>query len=363
MAFISEIHYQNTVATGTGTAEYVEVALTAVEFANRSQYTVATYQGTGTVAAQASLDTLSYTLDPTSGLYVFTFYAATTNPDTVPLGANEAEAIALVKTSGPGAGVISFYDIGVGTKNITATNGPASGAVSTNIAAVSGTAQSIQFKADGTRIDGSLTPGSAICYASGTLIATETGERLIEDIKAGDMVLTRDRGPQPVLWHGRTHYGFTALRANPKLRPVRIPAGALGHGLPRRDLVVSRQHRVLMRHPSLELFSESHEGLVAAIHLGRLGIGDAGFLPESGITYHHLLFARHEILFAEGQEAESFFPGAQALDALSAAQREEVELCLVRLPDDGTGLAEETVAPHLGWQEAKVLADQILPAP
>lgn len=43
------------------------------------------------------------------------------------------------------------------------------------------------------------------------------------------------------------------------------------------------------------------------------------------VIYFHLLFDRHEIIFANGAPTESFFPGPEAMDALDRDQRVESE--------------------------------------
>ena len=68
--------------------------------------------------------------------------------------------------------------------------------------------------------------------------------RAVEVLRVGDLVLTEDHGPQPLVWVGARSLGPADLAANPALQPVRIAAGALGLGLPARDLVVSPQHRL-----------------------------------------------------------------------------------------------------------------------
>lgn len=59
------------------------------------------------------------------------------------------------------------------------------------------------------------------------------------------------------------------------------------------------------------------EVMAAACHL----INDHSVLrqPNGLVTYLHLLLDRHEVIFAEGAPTESFFPGPQAFDAMSAA--------------------------------------------
>ncbi|WP_424830712.1 Hint domain-containing protein [Ruegeria sp.] len=76
------------------------------------------------------------------------------------------------------------------------------------------------------------------CFTSGTQIATPGGLRAIETLSVGDEVLTLDHGTQRIRWIGARALGVAELIQNPKLRPIRIKAGALGCGLPRRDLLV-----------------------------------------------------------------------------------------------------------------------------
>ncbi|MGG7645397.1 Hint domain-containing protein [Rhodovulum sp. YNF3179] len=153
-----------------------------------------------------------------------------------------------------------------------------------------------------------------VCFAAGTLIDTPAGPRPVEQIAAGDAVLTRDRGAQPVRWSGARRVSAAAQIANPRTRPIRIRAGALGPGVPARDLRVSRQHRILLADPDT-----GNEVLLAAIKLvGRPGITrDDSCTP---VAYHHLLCPRHEILSAHGVPAESLLLGPQARKMLTPAQ-------------------------------------------
>lgn len=113
-----------------------------------------------------------------------------------------------------------------------------------------------------------------ICYVRGTHILTPGGEVRIEDLSAGDLVVTRDNGPQPIRW-----IGCSAAMARGKLAPVRFSRGVLGRGLPHRDLLVSRQHRMLLRSAIIARMFGTHEILVPAVKL--LGLAGAD-LVESG---------------------------------------------------------------------------------
>jgi len=171
--------------------------------------------------------------------------------------------------------------------------------------------------------DVTITINGVVCFVSGTLIETSEGPRPIEALRAGDMVLTLDGGPQPIRWIGQRAIPRPERSANPKLHPVRITAGHLGEGLPTRDLLVSRQHRILLRSRIAERMFGTPEVLIPAIKLTRLpGV----FVDESveEVAYFHLLFDRHEVIFAEGAMAESLFAGPEALKVISAAARTEI---------------------------------------
>lgn len=162
-----------------------------------------------------------------------------------------------------------------------------------------------------------------VCFGRGTRIMTARGEVAVEDLRVGDMVLTRDNGPQPLRWIGSKALDRHQLALFTQLRPVRIRGGALGHGLPRRDLSVSQQHRVLVQSRVAERIFGQPEVLVAAKHL----VGVAGIeIDDSAqpVEYFHLLFDRHEVLYSEGALTESLFTGAEALKAVDAAARAEI---------------------------------------
>lgn len=46
---------------------------------------------------------------------------------------------------------------------------------------------------------------------------------------------------------------------------------------------------------------------------------------DDGVAYFHLLFERHEIVFAEGGASERLFPGPQASGAMDAQALAEIE--------------------------------------
>ncbi|WP_439143571.1 Hint domain-containing protein [Planktotalea sp.] len=153
------------------------------------------------------------------------------------------------------------------------------------------------FEADG--------PTAPICFTAGTKIEVAHGETVnVEDLAQGDMVMTADHGLQPVRWIGTKTIAAAHLAAQGNLRPIRISAGALGDDLPERDLLVSPQHRMLVRSWIAQRMFDENEVLVAAKHLLALdGIDVADDVHE--VTYVHFLCDTHEVVFANGALSES----------------------------------------------------------
>ena len=162
--------------------------------------------------------------------------------------------------------------------------------------------------------------GGVICFTPGTRIATPEGLMLIEDLREGDRVQTKDNGEQEIRWIGSRRMTGARLFAMPKLRPIRINAGMFSEDVPDQDLIVSPQHRILIKGPvAQELFNTS-EVLVAAKDLIN---GDTVTVDMKmrEVTYVHLLFDRHQVMWANGVETESFHPASAALSTLSDGDR------------------------------------------
>ena len=163
------------------------------------------------------------------------------------------------------------------------------------------------------------------CFASGTLIDTADGPVDVQHLEAGDQIRTCDSGFQTLRSKISRRIGAVELATNPKLCPVRIHPGALSPGFPRRSLLVSQQHRILVSSRIVTRMFGSEEVLVAAKKL--LGFPKIELAQDiSSVVYHHLLLDRHEIIFAEGIATESFYYGEGALGALSKEALEEIQV-------------------------------------
>lgn len=160
-------------------------------------------------------------------------------------------------------------------------------------------------------------------FAAGTMIKVPGGEALVETLRPGDRVETIDHGAQPLKWVGYKAVTRRELDGAAAMRPVQIKAGTLGATS---DLWVSQQHRMLVT-------LRGEAVLVRALHLAKMALpGVRVARGKRNVCYHHLLFAQHEVIFANGAATESFYPGRIGLRSLSPLARLEI---LCRLPEMG----------------------------
>lgn len=196
-----------------------------------------------------------------------------------------------------------------------------------------------------------VTLNSVPCFVAGTLIATQKGEKPVEDLVLGDLVLTNDHGPQPVRWIGRRR-----VAAKDKLAPIRIRANTFGR---HRTLLVSPLHRVLIRDGLAELLFGERDVLVAAKDL----VNDFSVRPVIGgeVEYVHILFDNHEIVFSEGLATESFLPGPQVTDSFEQDVIDEICTIFPELdPATGTGYSPSARRTLKGF-EARLLLKNSAP--
>ncbi|WP_424812132.1 Hint domain-containing protein [Roseococcus sp. YIM B11640] len=150
--------------------------------------------------------------------------------------------------------------------------------------------------ANGTTLSHFTAENLALCFLPGTLIATPGGARAVEDLTIGDPVLTADGRTIPVKWMGRqtisTFFGFPEAR-----RPVLVEAGALGQGLPLRDLRLTADHALL-----IDGLLVNAGALVNGTTIRHLSVAEMG----ERLVVHHIETEGHEVILAEGCAAETF---------------------------------------------------------
>ena len=233
---------------------------------------------------------------------------------------------------------VTIYIVEFGTSGeAIATNGPLHDGITYEIIAIDSNDPVVAYS------------NLAVCFTAGTRIATARGPALVEDLRAGDRVLTMDHGVQPLIWVGTQRASGRGATA-----PVRVPAMALENT---RDLWLSPQHRVLRRLAGSRVQKGRAGECLTPVKslIGTAGIGPA---PCTEVVYYHLLLARHEVLFAEGAPVESMLPGPVALRALTPTNRAAVlALCpdLAALLHPARTAAERSKAKAAQWTPARAL--------
>lgn len=304
MTFISELNFRG---TGVSDGEFIEITLAPGD--DPADFTVSVYRNNGTLHTNAgipggeiSLDQLTGTPHPDNPAY--TVYVIPVGVRNAPSDSNEGSGIALTNTDT--GEVISFYSAD-NINAFTATEGAASGATSEDFLehTLTSPGESYQWDINGNLTYGSTTSSdSVLCLTGDTPLRTPQGMVPCQDLRVGHMVWTLDNGFQPLRWVGQDRLGPRDFLKAPKTRPVRIARGALGPGCPAADLVVSPQHRVLIRSAVARRMFGQDEVLIPAIHL--CGLPGISVIETPGpVVYVHLLFDRHELLSANGAAVES----------------------------------------------------------
>lgn len=195
---------------------------------------------------------------------------------------------------------------------------------------------------DGNTDVGFVTITTTPCFTLGTMIRTPTGDQPVETLKPGDLVETLDNGPRPLLWVGRSQRRGTGDDA-----PIEFAPGVLGATS---KTALSPLHHVLVKGHDAMLISGSYEVLVKAKHLENAGSIRRRDMRGS-LSYFHLLFDRHEIIFGDGMPSESYQPGKQTVASFDPALTADLERVVRQ-----HGLATMVSArPILKRHEAKFL--------
>ncbi len=203
-------------------------------------------------------------------------------------------------------------------------------------------------KTGGSNIGSSSYNTFITCFASDTRIVTPDGCKTIDTLHIGDLVWTMQDGYQPVNWIGRTE-----VTAEGAFAPVVVPKGAFGNT---RDLVLSQEHRLLLRAPEAELLFGYTDVLIAAKHL--CGFEGIHIRPGGTIRYVHVMFDQHQIVETDGVLSESFFLTRQALKGLERTQTEEL-LALFPSLEEQIEAFGHTAARTLKRHEASLLLDHM----
>lgn len=133
------------------------------------------------------------------------------------------------------------------------------------------------------------------CFLAGTRIAIPGGECNVERLEPGSLVLTADGETRAIRWVGRKRVATALLPET--VRPVRICVGALGEGLPMRDLRVTADHALLVDGLLVQAGALVNGRTIVRMTTEELG---------EAFTVYHLELDEHCLVLAEGVPSETF---------------------------------------------------------
>ncbi|WP_299686558.1 Hint domain-containing protein [uncultured Tateyamaria sp.] len=340
--YFSEIDY-----FGTDADEFIEIAVpTGTDI---SSYSVLLYGSTGEVLYTFGLGAVQTTIN---GHDVYVIDASNPAFDS---GGDATgvmypnDALALVDGSNT---VLQFVSWSGNT--LTATQGAANGMTSTNAGNAEAANQSLQSDDGGSSYYAQTSTNKGTipaCYARGTLIETPRGATRIEFLRPGDHVCTANGGAQVLRWVWTRKQMFAKGDAAP---PICLQAGCLGPGVPARDLVVSRQHRIAI-------------GVQGQIDVGPPALAPAQALVDlpgvhamagrRQIQWWHLICDRHCLIRANGVLSETMLLGPHAYRAFSRAERASLRQAM------GRSFIFGAMAPALPCPSVRVARDRLSKAP
>lgn len=160
-----------------------------------------------------------------------------------------------------------------------------------------------------TRDEIALTGATGLC--AGANLRTPCGERRVEFLRVGDLVVTRDNGLQPVRLIWTRTVSEAEITADPSLAPVSLAPRAIGPLMPRRPLQVGGGHRLLIPGWRLEDEEDSVNCLVPARDVDGVSLGSDA--PVREVTYYNIVFDAPQVFCANGLPVESFTPSAEML--------------------------------------------------
>jgi hypothetical protein len=138
---------------------------------------------------------------------------------------------------------------------------------------------------------------AALCFMRGTSVLTASGERKVEDLAIGDLLVTQSGAVRPILWVGR--YGYKRSDVSrpwvADARPVRVAKSALAPNVPDRDLFITQAHALFI------------DG--ALVPAGSLLNGDTISLYAAdefdALEYFHIKLETHDVIFAANAPCET----------------------------------------------------------
>jgi hypothetical protein len=288
---------------------------------------------TGTLSGTGTIEAVGATLDLKSNVSSTTLNYQLSNSNSSILQLDGTVAAGNTFTFLGAGGEVNFNNSGTVTENVVGLNVGSSSTAPTNFIALlgtgftisgsnahSGSSGTITLKSGAitdtltltgvtnssgtwfvdTKVVGSSTEvflSNVVCYAAGTRILTATGERVVESLMQGEMVLTLSGGElsaRPIKWLGRRRIDLIAHPRPETVAPIRIQRDAITDNMPHSDVWLSPDHAILV------------DGKLISARQLINGTTIQQEANRTSVDYFHIELDEHAILLAEGLPAESY---------------------------------------------------------
>ncbi|MEM1066805.1 MAG: Hint domain-containing protein [Pseudomonadota bacterium] len=175
-------------------------------------------------------------------------------------------------------------------------------------------------------------------------LRTPCGGRRMENIRKGDLIVTRDNGLQPVRMVWTRTVTEAEIAADPALAPVCLIPRAIGPMMPQRELSLAGGHRILVPGYRLADVPDTESSLIPAHSIAEAS-DDAYVEKVAGeVTYYNIVFDAHQVFAADGLPVESYRPTQESLAQLDAPT---VDSLFALFPDLGR---KDAAFPTAGYR-------------
>ncbi|MBO9476530.1 Hint domain-containing protein [Shimia sp. R11_0] len=325
MARITELHFPCATTAPEAVEPYVEVTLSPSEAPG--DFVLSLYHPDGTVGVEIPLSqpNILVAIAPDTSarklvLAASHFPLLNMQPD----GQDRGNYTGFALTDMASGRLITFCDISIGVTRLVALDGAAQGHSSRPFAQKAPPAKRLcppppparqpQRPASQPLVAQADGASGVACFAAGTRIRTKVGHQLIDTLRAGDLIWTRDNGLQPILWIGKR-----TLSGRFRYAPIQIAQETFGALKPH---WVSPDHLLLLTGWRAELLYQEQEILVPARAL--VDACDVRISTCETVTYFHLAFEHPQIVSGDGVLSQCFHPDSVASRPAGASAHAEM---------------------------------------
>ena len=178
--------------------------------------------------------------------------------------------------------------------------------------------------------DGDIVKAGATGLCAGANLRTPCGERRVEFLRTGDLVVTRDNGLQAVVLIWTETVTASEIAADPALGPVALEARVIGPMMPKKPFKLGAAHRLLIPGWRIDDEEDTENCLVAARDVDGLDLSEDPV--EEDLTYYNIVFDKPQVFCANGMPVESFAPTEESIKAIP---KEALEALRKAFPDLG----------------------------